>query len=682
MSTVDYGFFEALTGPMKAANTIQQNRDAEKINQLQLQEQQFQLEQREVTRKENLQKQLDLVTKSAHDEIFNNATFRRQKDANDYGSWHQNYSGYKDIEQILKQYSSVAQAQQDPRLKQALDTYKQRIQTPHADPTKGNPILLRARQNFESLEQYKKYALDEDGYAKFLTSNSHTRFQDWQEGKTDNFIYTGVRGDYLDEIGKARNKSERIDLDAILSEHGISIANDMQRDLGKPSNTFSYQDMKSWLGEELQYDASNQRFGGKAIYGEQEVETNYATELVTGIEATGKMGLRTGNDIFSLMEKGASFKEIFDSEMSMTWDRLGGYDKNSQTHSTMNSPVSKGLQLMASGQVLGNDRNLETAITNSWAGMYDDDKTPRYNSQEREINGVQMEGLYDRRGHKITDKDIASTWIGGKDLWEESETDNLRLTGYHVALEGKNAAGDSFLLTNVSSESDMAKLKEQYKNVQFDAVMVAELIDDDLGPDDAYYKKIDMGQTSIQSAINRNISSEELNKTLNQMADYEQKSAQKAYQVKQQLSREAVLVKQMNLPDNAKLNEVVSAYDQSLSIGLGTAGVQSRKIQQVIPMMIADLYVASQKQEEFPIVIEKDAQGNPTKQANDPYELMAYRTQQLKIGLIKGMPGFESMLEAIKSGNYDSYRKNTMDSKSYNAAKKISKGISQYYNNR
>ena len=432
------------------------------------------------------------------------------------------------------------------------------------------------------------------------------------------------------------------------------------------------------------YDASNQRFAGKAIYGEQDVETDYATELVTSIEATGKMGLRTGNDIFNLIANGVSFKQAFDDNMSIEWDRLGGYDKDAQTHSTMglSSPFSKGLQVMASGRVLGNDRNLETAITNSWAGTYDDNTTNRYNSQNRQVNGVQMEGLYDRRGHRITDSDIASTWIGGKDLWEESETDNLRLTGYHVALEGKNAAGDSFLLTNVSSKKDMAKLREQYKDVQFSSVMVAELIDDDLGPDDPYYKKIDMGQTSIQSAINRNISSEELNTTLNQMADYEQKSSQAAYQVKQQLAREAVLVKQLNLPDNAKLGEVVSAYDQSLAIGLGTAGVQSRKIQQVIPMMIADLYVASQKQEEFPVVVEEDAQGNPIKVARDSYELMAYRTQQLKMGLIKGMPGFESMLEAIKTGNYDAYRKGTMDSKSYNTAKKISKGISQYYNNR
>ena len=166
------------------------------------------------------------------------------------------------------------------------------------------------------------------------------------------------------------------------------------------------------------------------------------------------------------------------------------------------------------------------------------------------------------------------------------------------------------------------------------------------------------------------------------MADYEQKSTQAAYQNKQKIAREAVLVKQLNLPDDAKLNEVISAYDQSLAVGLGTAGVQSGKIQQVIPMMIADLYVASQKQEEFPVVIEKDPQGNPTKVARDSYELMAYRTQQLKMGLIRQMPGFEAMLESIKTGNYDHYRKSTMDGKQYAASKKLSKEISQYYNSK
>jgi hypothetical protein len=440
--------------------------------------------------------------------------------------------------------------------------------------------------------------------------------------------------------------------------------------------------MRSWLARELNYDASNQRFGDQVIFGQQEIDTDYATEVQTAIDATSKMGLRTGQDIFNLMDQGVSFKQIFDNEMSLNWDRLGGYDKNSGVHSTMRSKVSKSMEIMAGGRVLGNDRNLETALTNSWAGTYDDGKTPRYNSQNRQVYGVEMKGLYDRRGHKITDQDINSFLPEFLTVAQESERDNLRLTGYHIALEAKNKDGDSFLLTNVKSEDDMAKMREQYKDVVFTPVMVAELIDDDLGPDDAYYKKVEMGLPSIQAAINRNIDPEELNATLNQMADYEQDLEQKSYQAKQQLARQAVLIKQMNLPDEATLGQVVSAYDQSLTIGLGTAGVPASKIQAAIPMIIADLYVNSQKQKEFPVVIERDPQGNPIKQANDAYELMAYRAQQYKMGLIRKMPGFEAMLQAIREGNYDAYRKSTMDKSTYNASKQLSKGISQYYNNR
>ena len=681
MGSLDYAFFEAMTGPLAAANNIQQNRDAQKIQQAQIQEQQLQIQQNEQKRRDAIQGQINLISQAATDEIFKNKTFARQKDADDYSAWFENFSGYRDIEAILKQYGSTSQAMQDPKLKEALDIYKQKVTTPSEDPTQGNPILFRAINNHPHMENYLKYALDKDGNAKVITTRSHKRYQDYKDGKTDNFIFTGARGDYLNEISEARTKAQRIDIDEILSSNAPGIATDMARDLGYPAGTpFSTQDMKNWLTRELQYDAANQRFAGEAIYGEQEIETNYGTELVQGLEATNSMGLRTGNDIFNLMENGVSFKDAFDKNLSINWDRLGGYDQNSATHSTMKSTVSKGLQVMASGRVLGNDRNLETAITNSWVGTYDDGKTPRYNSQNRTIYGIQMKGLYDRRGRQITDQDIASTVFTGKDLWQESETDDLRFTGYHVALEGKNADGDSILLTNVSSKEDFAKIKEQYGDVVFDPVLVAELIDDDLGPDDAYYKKVDMGLTSVRSAINRNIDPEELNQTLNQMADYEQVSAQKAYQNKQLMAREKSLVKQMNLNSSDDLNTVVSAYDKSLAIGLSTAGVPTGKIKEVIPVMIAELYVNSQQQEEFPLVIERDAGGNPIKVANNSYQLMAYRAQQLKMGLTQNMQGFEKMLEAIRTGQYGAYRQQTMDSKKYNYTQKLAKEISKIYN--
>jgi hypothetical protein len=184
----------------------------------------------------------------------------------------------------------------------------------------------------------------------------------------------------------------------------------------------------------------------------------------------------------------------------------------------------------------------------------------------------------------------------------------------------------------------------------------------------------------MQSAINRNIDPEELNKTLNQMADYEQVSAQKAYQNKQLMAREKSLVKQMNLNNSDDLKTVVGAYDQSLGISLATAGVPTTKIKEVIPVMIAELYVNSQQQEEFPLVLERDAGGNPTKVASNSYQLMAHRAQQLKMGLTQNMPGFEKMLEAIRTGQYSAYRQQTMDSKRYNFTQKLAKDISKFYN--
>ena len=44
MSTYDYGFFEALTGPMQAAGDIQGQREKRKMQQMQLMQQQRQMD--------------------------------------------------------------------------------------------------------------------------------------------------------------------------------------------------------------------------------------------------------------------------------------------------------------------------------------------------------------------------------------------------------------------------------------------------------------------------------------------------------------------------------------------------------------------------------------------------------------------------------------------------------------
>ena len=46
----------------------------------------------------------------------------------------------------------------------------------------------------------------------------------------------------------------------------------------------------------------------------------------------------------------------------------------------------------------------------------------------------------------------------------------------------------------------------------------------------------------------------------------------------------AKITSQLNLPDNAALDKVVNAYDQTLSVGLINAGVSNKKVNAVMPM--------------------------------------------------------------------------------------------------
>jgi len=679
---VDFAFFEALTGPMQAAGQIQAQRDQRKQQEFQVMQQQRQMELTQLDKQKGLQDMLSSATEAAKMDLYTKTNFSRQKDIDDFRNWHNTMSGWGDIQEVLRQQGSVDNARLYGNLDYLLEEYKAKL--------KNNPISRRVNKNKASLELYHAYALDKDGNNKFLTSGSRERYQQFVDGATDNFIFNGPRGDYLNEAIKARSVADNINIDDIIYEDGnySAIIMDMVNDQN-PADPQAYmkalsdQDIRNWVSKELNYYESGGTgyFGDKAMYGEKEIDTEFSTELVRSIDATNKTGIYKGSDFFKFRDDGISFKNLFDETSSKDWDRLGGYDKSTEMRSTKGygSPFSKGRQVVGSGRVFAYNQGLEDQITMSWAGNYNnEDKTSRYNSKNRQVNDVSMLGLYDASGHKIQDQDIASMWITGKDLWQESEKDDLRLTGYHIALEGKNADGDSFLLTDVSSDSDMNKLREKYKNTTFDYVIVGELIDDDLGPDDAYYKKIDLGDANVQAAINENINSENINRVKGQMASYSQESAHKKHAAKRKLSNSVKLQKQLDLPTDAAVNQVVGAYDQSLTIGLGMANVSATKIQQVMPMIISDLYVNSRQPREYPVVMEQDNQGNPVMVANNASEYMAYSSQKLKAGLVNNNPSFADMLEAIKTGNYDAYSQSIMKKANYKQSRSISKSISQY----
>ena len=528
--------------------------------------------------------------------------------------------------------------------------------------------------------------------AQFVTSGARERYNRFVNGETDNFIFNGVRGDYLDQATKVLTQAESVDLDQLIGSNYQSIITDMINDVN-PENPqewmqgLSHQDIRNWVGRELNYTEMDGvgYFGDKPLYGSKEIDTQFSTELVRSLDAVGLTGIAKGSDYFKFKDNNISFKEAFDgSDASINWERLGGYDKNNEmkSYKGLRAPFAKGRQMVGSGRIFANNPNLETTITDSWAGTYAGKKSDisRYNSKNRQVNDVSMVGLYDSRGHKISQDDVASTWLGGSGLWQESETDDLRLTGYHVALEGKNKNGDAFLLTDVSNEADMNKLREQYKNTVFDYVIVAELIDDDMvSHDDAYYKKIDLGDATIQGVLNDRISAENLNEVKGQMADYEQQLAHRQYANKRKQTNNAILQKQLNLPNPESVDQLVNAYDKSLTVGLSMANVSARKIQQTIPMIMSDLYIESRREREYPYdFTPNETDPNKKMVARNPSEYMAYSTQIIKTGLANNAPNVADMLKAIQEGNYDIYSQSVLSSKDYKISRKISKSISQY----
>ena len=198
--------------------------------------------------------------------------------------------------------------------------------------------------------------------------------------------------------------------------------------------------------------------------------------------------------------------------------------------------------------------------------------------------------------------------------------------------------------------------------------------------DDAYYKKVNLGDASVQSLLNEAIPSEDLNKVKTQMITYEQEAQHRAHGEKRKIANASKLQKQLQLPDSPAVDQVINAYDQTMTIGLGMANVPARKIQQVMPMIISDLYVDSRQEREYPFVMSTDAQGNPTEVANNASEYMAHSAQKLKHALINNDPAFAAMLEAIKTGDYDNYSQTILNKKTYKASRNLSRSISKYQN--
>ena len=690
---VDYGFFEALTGPRKAAGQIQAQRDQQKMQQFQMMQQQRQIELAQLEKQKGIQDMLTQSQEAAKMDLYTKTNFHRQKDIDDFRDWHNTMSGWADIQEILRQHGSVDNARLYGNLDYLLEEYKAKL--------KDNPVSRRVNKNKASLELYHSYALDKDGNAKFITKGSNDRYQDFINNKTDNFIFYGGRQDYLNESIKARNTADAINLDDILYDNYAAIYADMINDANaEPGTQYTDSQMKAWLSNELNVTPSGgiDYFNGQAMFGEKEIDTNFGSELKRMTKETNKTGIITGDHYFSNLnlKDGETFHKLFnETGLAKTWNRFGGYDPSQQTKSYvgMKAMFAKGRQVASGGRIFV-DKGIEDKISEVMFGYYgEDNNIPKYNSRKREVNNVNTIDLYDSRGHKITSDDIDRTLIGGllsggEDEWNqiygESERMDLRLKGYFVALKGTGADGQSILLTDVTNKEDRAKLAKEYKDVVFKPTIVAELIDDDMvSHDDAYYKELDLGDANVLMALNEQINPEKLNEVLGQSATYEEEMARNKMIAKRQMVSNAKLQRQLNLPNPESVDELVSGYDQSLTVGLGLSRVPAVKIQQAVPMIMSDLYIDSQKERTYPYDFNPQ-ETDPAKKmiAENPGQYMAYSTKILQEGLISRNPDFEKMLQAIRTGNYDEYSQELYDKKSYKTSRDITKGIIKYQRGR
>ena len=177
---IDYGFFEALTGPMKTTGAIQDNRDKQKMQQLQLLQQQRNMELQQLDKQKQQQAELNQYTTAALKDLYTKDHFARKKDIDDYRDWHGTSSGWEEIKNIISEAGSLDNA----RLNYNLDYHMQEYYANLTD----NPVSRRANKNKTALELYHSFDLDKVKNSKLITSGARTRYVDFINGKSDNEI--------------------------------------------------------------------------------------------------------------------------------------------------------------------------------------------------------------------------------------------------------------------------------------------------------------------------------------------------------------------------------------------------------------------------------------------------------------------------------------------------------------
>ena len=717
---LDYGYWSALSTGWKSAQDRKSQRDSEMMKQLQYLQMVEKQEAENLNQKNLIQNQLNTAS-ALTDQLLKN-TFGRQKDIDDMKEWHAEHSGWSDIKDIIKQYNGdYKQARLYGNLDYYINKYHQKINNPNSNPLEGNPILLRAQQNKANIEKYILAAGEDKDKARIMPLDRQ-RFNDFREGKIDDYNFAGLRADYdIQGLIDETDIAEEVDMDDFIMANYSAILTDMSNDTGisieQLQDPAQMSAVRSWVQQATGFGVD------QTYYGTKERDVSYSQLFDQNLEALGPLliGVATGEDevpqpmtlnrLLELENKGISFQNIIESRdkdgkaYSDVWEQLGGYNSGKTPYNKLggiNTFLNEGSQLISSGQIL-TDPALQLGVMKS---MYGD----KFSSTNNKVYDINMNGLYDEYGVPINEDDIANTWdrilhgaatgagggaaggffiggvgagpgaiIGGAggavaglfgwNPYAENETEDLEYHGTYLALqmemitaEGKK---ESALITYRTSESKLKKMKEQFGNRELKVVMVNELREPDMVSDDVYYDVVPMNDATFRVNMDKNTDSETLSKVYNESLSYEMKMKNET----EDLKRKTVL--NQNLADiytdgNVEiLPEVANTYKQSVGTSLVVGGLTPDKADISSPMIMSWLLTES----------EKLSGGDKQKQN----VLMQEMTKNLSTNLQS--PQYKPMLEALKEGPkqfLNWYSKNT-DKETFNQFKIKNKDWSKYF---
>lgn len=622
---LDYGYWNAMTGLVQNAGNRDQKRQQE--NTAILQHVQFTqgLENQKLQQSQAFQKQL-MIAQQATAEVMR-GKFINETQTTRLKEWHKSLPEWNSIKDILTEHGSIQKARLYGDLDAHLLAYSDRINTASPDPEEGNPVLFEVQKAQPELTKF--HTLFMDPKTRHLTYQSNLEeYQDYLAGKTNSFWFKGQKSEYVYDETKYATGHE-IDIDDIYTENKMTVRKDFMIDKGFNSNAemegVTDDDIKAWLTTQLGTQGS-EVVGGSPVYGTEKVDTNVGLEIENVL---GRYPSIKGSQIFDLMDKGLSWKQVIESvdpelgtSLAMDLERIGGYNPYSQA-SIKGEGMAPGRknQIMTGGAVI-TDATLRNAYLKAQFG-----ESYAIKDGKQYIYGIDMKGLYKQNGDAITDKDVG--WLPWK---EDANMNKLQFTDYFVGLKatGYNmftGEQESFLLADANKGKLLEKMKQNYKDVTFTPAILAELKDSDWPTrDDFYYAEVPSEEYMFKGRLNKETKDADISKTMNQEIDYKNQRTHYEQVEKRLKVTEQKLADLYAAGNSGNVNEIATTYGNVLDTQLKIANVDRK----VLPYVMAELFQSASKQE-------------------DPSAALAISTQSFSRAVLYS-PEMKPYLDAMKEG--------------------------------